>query len=345
MPEMNGAELGLKIRNDKALAELPLIMLSSAGKPQDIHILENTFNLFLSKPVKQSQLFDGMAKVLTKSVKREEHKKRDSKLDPELFKRFPMHILLAEDNIINQKIALMILQKIGYAADVAANGFEVIDALKRQSYDLVFMDVQMPEMDGFEATKMILKLWPDDVRPKIIAMTANAMQGDREHCLEMGMDDYISKPVTIVEIQDAIIRWGEKTQKVSTGTTRRTSAEIMDWVMIDTLKNLDDGEEAGNLLQELVQTFTEEFRENFKYLNEHYQKNEAKDIQAIAHKMKGASANLGAKEFAKICFEIEIKGKNNNLTRVDKLLARLEETMHFTMEQYKIYFLKLGKEF
>ncbi|MDO9577881.1 MAG: response regulator [Candidatus Cloacimonadales bacterium] len=343
MPEMNGAELGLKIRNDKALAELPLIMLSSAGKPQNILIPENTFNLFLSKPVKQSQLFDGMAKVLTKSVKREEHKKRDSKLDPELFKRFPMHILLAEDNIINQKIALMILQKIGYAADVAANGFEVIDALKRQSYDLVFMDVQMPEMDGFEATKMILKLWPPDVRPVIIAMTANAMQGDREKCLEMGMDDYISKPVAVEEIQDSIIRWGEKSQQIALKNNRPSSAKIMDWVMIDTLKNLDADEIAGTMLKELVRIFSAEFNENIELLKEHYQQNEAKDVQAIAHKMKGASANLGAKEFAKICFEIEMKGKNNNLSRVGKLLEQLEESMHYSMEEYENYFKNLEK--
>jgi PAS domain S-box-containing protein len=343
MPEMNGAELGLKIREIESIKNLPLLMLSSAGKPQNVDIQDDTFNLFLSKPVKQSQLFDGITKILTTKVKKEQSKRKDHKLDTNLSQRLPLHILLAEDNIINQKIALMILQKMGYAADVAANGLEVIDALKRQSYDLVFMDVQMPEMDGFEATKMILKLWPDDVRPNIIAMTANAMQGDRENCLKMGMDDYISKPVAIEEVQDAIIRWGEKIQKKQKITTRPSSAEIMDWVMIDGLKNLDSRDEAGDLLLELVKTFVEEYKENFNLLNEHFQKREAKDMQAVAHKLKGASANLGAREFAKICFEIEMKGKNNNLTRVEKLLPKLEEIMKYTMDEYKSYFEKIGK--
>jgi CheY-like chemotaxis protein len=126
--------------------------------------------------------------------------------DPEMAARLPLRILLAEDNAVNQKLALRLLSQMGYRADVAGNGQEVVDALERQRYDVVLMDVQMPEMDGLEATRRIHKRWPDSKRPRIIAMTANAMQGDREAFLQAGMDDYVSKPIRIEELVSALSR-------------------------------------------------------------------------------------------------------------------------------------------
>ena len=117
----------------------------------------------------------------------------------------PLHILLAEDNEVNQMVALKMLEKIGYQADVAANGQEVLQALERQDYDLILMDVQMPEMDGLETSKKIRKQWPNG--PKIIAMTAYALEGDRERCLEAGMDDYIAKPVKMNELADILVKY------------------------------------------------------------------------------------------------------------------------------------------
>jgi PAS domain S-box-containing protein len=132
------------------------------------------------------------------------------KLDPKLAQRIPLRILLVEDNAVNQKLALHVLQKMGYSADVASNGVDALEMLAMRNYDIVFMDVQMPEMDGLEATRNILQRWVDVERPKIIAMTASALQGDREMCLEAGMDDYISKPIQIEEIQSALKRWGTR---------------------------------------------------------------------------------------------------------------------------------------
>jgi CheY-like chemotaxis protein len=118
----------------------------------------------------------------------------------------PLRILVAEDNAVNQKLALRLLSQLGYRADVAGNGLEAIQAVERQPYDVVLMDVQMPEMDGLEATRQICARWPGGRRPRIIAMTANAMQGDREVCLEAGMDDYVSKPIRVEELVAALNR-------------------------------------------------------------------------------------------------------------------------------------------
>ncbi len=118
-------------------------------------------------------------------------------LDPGMATRHPLRILLAEDNVVNQKLALRLLQQMGYRADLASNGLEAIESVERQSYDVVLMDVQMPEMDGLEASRRITAQWPPGRRPRIVAMTANAMQGDREECLAAGMDDYVTKPIRV----------------------------------------------------------------------------------------------------------------------------------------------------
>jgi len=151
--------------------------------------------------------------------KRVYQEKAHHALKADLVQRIPIRILLAEDNAVNQKLALRILAKMGYRADVAANGLEVLHALKEKKYHLIFMDVLMPEMDGLQATRQIVRQYPDEERPIIVAMTANAMRGDREKCLAAGMDDYISKPVQFHALQDIIKKWGpralQKQQRLS----------------------------------------------------------------------------------------------------------------------------------
>jgi PAS domain S-box-containing protein len=346
MPDKNGAELGKELRERFSRKEMPLIMLSSVGKPLREKISEDIFDIFLSKPVKQSQLFDALVKVLSEKVVISETIEHKAKLDVNLANKIPLHILLAEDNIINQKIAIRILQKMGYMADIAANGLEVIDALKRQKYDIIFMDVQMPEMDGLEATNMILNIWPHvDTRPKIIAMTANAMEGDKEICINAGMDDYISKPVAIEDVQEALIRWGKKPDEDEAESGRPPSDEIMDWAMVESLKYLDTGDELGNLLLDLVNIFQVEFPINLQKLSEAVKINQASSIQSIAHKLKGAGSNLGAKGFAKVSYNIEIKGKNNELSGLSDNLCELQEMMEFTLDEFATYFRTINKEF
>ncbi|MEO6746435.1 MAG: response regulator [Caldimonas sp.] len=126
------------------------------------------------------------------------------KIDATLAMRYPLRILLAEDNVVNQKLAMRLLQQMGYRADLASNGIEAIESIERQTYDVVLMDVQMPEMDGLEATRRITARWPQTQRPRIVAMTANAMQGDREACLAAGMDDYVVKPIRVDALVEAL---------------------------------------------------------------------------------------------------------------------------------------------
>ncbi len=205
MPEMDGISLALEIR--KINHALPLILFSSIGR-HEIGEAADLFSAYLSKPIKRSQLYDTIVNILadTKKIHLEEERLSDRvTLDPETAARHPLKILLAEDNQVNQKLALRLLEQMGYRADVASNGLETIDAVKRQPYDLILMDVQMPEMDGLEATRKI-RADKEMKQPHIIAMTANAMQGDREICIAAGMDDYIAKPIRVKELVDALLK-------------------------------------------------------------------------------------------------------------------------------------------
>lgn len=231
MPHMNGMTLATEIQNFPQCRNLPLIMLTSLGQVKVVNVGQN-FARFLTKPVRQSQLYDTLVRVLNKQSLKETKPapKVKPKLSPKLAESLPLKILLAEDNLVNQKVALRILERMGYRADIVANGLEVLEALQRQSYDVVLMDLQMPEMDGLEATRQIIQEWTDNAepknnknitqtrrkyRPRIIAMTANAMHGDRETCLAAGMDDYVSKPIVIEELIAALKRSGQNTQNRS----------------------------------------------------------------------------------------------------------------------------------
>jgi len=207
MPEMDGVDLAKRIRASGV--KTPMVLFSSLGR-REAGAEDGLFAAFLIKPIKQSQLFDTLAGLFTE-VKPKDVKttSQRSKLDPELGARHPLKILLAEDNAVNQKLALRLLEQMGYRADVASNGLEAIKSLQRQTYDVILMDVQMPEMDGLDATRNIRKL-TDIQQPRIIAMTANAMEGDREMCLAAGMEDYLSKPIRVNELVEALLQANRK---------------------------------------------------------------------------------------------------------------------------------------
>jgi signal transduction histidine kinase/DNA-binding response OmpR family regulator len=205
MPKMDGLTLAVEIhKRTSSSNKLPLIMLTSLGR-QEADPRLSEFAASLTKPVKASQLYNSLIEVLAAqgqapSVRRSQP--NVSEFDPAMGEQFPLRILLAEDNLVNQKVAQLTLRKLGYRADIAANGLEAVEAVQRQPYDVILMDMQMPEMDGLEATRQIRKL--ETVTPvhiRIIAMTANAMQDDRDQCFAAGMDDYVSKPVQIQDLR------------------------------------------------------------------------------------------------------------------------------------------------
>src|SRR5512132_1578554 len=205
MPEMDGVTLAEEIGRYRDARALPLLLLTSLGSREGVWGRVE-FAASLTKPIKPSQLYDTLMNVLgatpagvQAAASREEPVER-------LAERVPLRILVAEDNVVNQQLALLVLQKLGYQAEVTANGLEALQALEREPYDVVLMDVQMPTMDGLEATRLIHQRWPEGRRPHIIAATASAMPEEREACLAAGMDDYLSKPIRVEELAAALRR-------------------------------------------------------------------------------------------------------------------------------------------
>jgi GAF domain-containing protein/CheY-like chemotaxis protein len=204
MPEMDGIMLTREIRRLRDEDSLPVILLTSLGR-REIGAEDLNFAAYLTKPLKPSALYDALAGLFAKNAVTPKPDSARPGIDPELGKRHPLRILVAEDNQVNQKLALRILEQMGYRADVASNGLEAVESIERQTYDVILMDVQMPELDGLDATREIRQL-AHTTQPHIIAMTANAMEGDREACLAAGMDDYISKPIRVDELIGALQR-------------------------------------------------------------------------------------------------------------------------------------------
>jgi CheY-like chemotaxis protein len=204
MPDLDGIALAAAIHGSGIASPPPVVILSSAGQRDR----EATGVVaFLSKPVKPGALRDAVVAVLSGSAVREAARPDRPSADAGLAARHPLRILLAEDNAVNQKLALRLLERMGYPADVAANGLEAIAALESTPYDVVLMDIQMPELDGLEASRQIRSRWPDR-RLRIVAMTANAMEGDRDACIAAGMDDYVSKPIRPDELAAALAAAG-----------------------------------------------------------------------------------------------------------------------------------------
>lgn len=205
MPTMDGLTLARAIRSQPAGQTLPLVMLTSIGQIEELTpIQRSNFAALLNKPVKSASLYNVLTQVVSEQLDLPQSiGTAASEPDSGMGQKSPLRILLAEDHPVNQKLALLMLDRLGYRADVVGNGLEVLEAIQRQSYDVVLLDVQMPEMDGLEAAQRICQQWQAN-RPRLIAITANAMAGDREACLNAGMDDYISKPMRLQELAQAL---------------------------------------------------------------------------------------------------------------------------------------------
>jgi CheY-like chemotaxis protein len=322
MPEMDGLTLCAEIRKHEAnLAKvtepsqgLPLIICSSLGRREAITEASGVAAI-LSKPLKQSQLFDALASIFVGPA--EQAPAAKPQFDAEMAKRLPLRILLAEDNTTNQKLALRLLQQMGYRADVAGNGLEVIEALARQPYDVVLMDVQMPEMDGLEATRQICQRWMPNERPHIIAMTANAMQGDRELCLAAGMDDYIAKPVRVHELVEALGKCPRHQKGESV-----TGTNVIDRKVFDDLAASVGGD--MTFLGELIDTYLNDATELLAAMRRALADGNVEEFRRAAHSLKSNSANLGAMRLSALAKELEMMAKAGALDGAADTVARAE---------------------
>ena len=204
MPVLDGLMFTREVRNLQDEKALPIILLTSLGR-RELGADALNFSAYLTKPLKPSALYDALAGIFARSLISPRPQPVKVSVDAEMGTHHPLRILLAEDNAVNQKLAVRILERMGYRADIASNGLEAVESIQRQVYDVILMDVQMPEMDGLDATRRIRNL-AEVTQPHIIAMTANALEGDREMCLAAGMNDYVSKPIRVNELVDALLK-------------------------------------------------------------------------------------------------------------------------------------------
>ncbi|HEY5876499.1 MAG TPA: response regulator, partial [Ilumatobacteraceae bacterium] len=279
MPDLDGVELARRIRG--IAPELPLVLSTSIGNRDLAADDADLFAAHLAKPLRSSQLFDALVGVFAGSSRVEMATRVDQQLvlDPSTSSRFPLRILLAEDNVVNQKLATRLLERMGYRIDVASNGFEAVESVARQRYDVVLMDIQMPELDGLEATRRIIGSSPAGDRPTIIAMTANAMDGDREMCLAAGMDDYVSKPIRVAELAEALRRaWTSRHEAID-------AAPVESIIDLDTYRELEAAAGA-DFVAELVATFLEEAPTMLAELRRAYAAADPDMFRRVAHSIK-----------------------------------------------------------
>ncbi len=331
MPGMNGAELAQAIQADASLAKLPMVLMIPLAQMGDYEREDKDgFTGCLTKPIRHSALRDGLIRAVTGvDAERDESDGKDAAL--KTFDGLGVKILLAEDNPVNQLVAKGILAKMGLEADVAANGALAVEALESVAYDLVLMDVQMPEMDGHEATGQIRnpnsKVLNHDI--PIIAMTAHALQGDREKCLRTGMDDYVTKPIDPVTLSAALEKWlpqqalaEEPADSSSEGENEASDEPATAVFDLPSLRErlMDD----DDLLKVVIAGFLDDIPRQIETLRGHLESGDAAGVRLQAHTIKGASANVSGDALSAVAHVMESAGKDDDLVVARDSMPELE---------------------
>jgi CheY-like chemotaxis protein len=336
MPDMDGMELARRIKAEEAISGVRLVMLTSMGRRGDgAQAARAGIEAYLTKPVRQSELYDVLATVVnedeaghdgaSRKERPPDRRARSGRGEERGAAASPAagpaaRVLLAEDNPVNQKVAVRMLQRLGYEVDVAADGNEALKALPAGDYDAVLMDVQMPGMDGYEATAEIRRREGGYQRTPVIAMTANALEGDREAALEAGMDDYISKPVKLAELEAVLRRWRPAAGEAPGGARDAGPvAEALDAGALENLRELGGPE----MLAELAEMFLRDAPEGIARLREALRRNDAPEVERLAHTLKGSSGNMGAARMAEICSGLQASGAGGDLRATSRMLEDL----------------------
>ncbi|MCF8305150.1 MAG: PAS domain S-box protein [Ignavibacteriales bacterium] len=332
MPEMSGLELAKKLHSLLGKKLSPIVFVTSYSFTEsEKNEAMNYYTAHLTKPIKQSQLFDVLHYIFfseTGNMIRQEEE-MVLKTGQSFAQKFPMRILIAEDNPVNQKFVLHVLKKIGYTADVAGDGKEVLDLLAQKKYDLIFMDIQMPVMDGFESTRVIINKY-GDLRPKIIALTANALKDDREKCLNAGMDEYMSKPVTMDKIKEMIVKQWNDIQELRGDHEPEIKKEpeihtdsLLSMEIINQYLESENPEDAV-FFREIIEMSHGNISDLIATLTENLIYNDMKSLTRNAHSIKGLAFNIGASRLGEMAKEIEDFSKEENAWQVSKRVQDIE---------------------
>jgi PAS domain S-box-containing protein len=317
LPDMDGPTLVAQIRTYRDPHALRLVMLTGLGQREEgLKAVKSSVQAVLNKPLKLSQLHTLLVNIFTESDGAAAQTGSDSQSNEVM----PVRILLAEDDATNQKLALALLRKLGYRADLAGTGREVIQALEDQPYEVVLLDMQLPDVDGLEVARFICRSWPRQERPYLIAVTANAMQGDREQCLDAGMDDYISKPLRLEELSSAIgkscshidraqsvagltaIAIGERASP-DTGSIP-LAPEAIDAEALGKVREML-GKNAPQLLAGIIDSYLDDTPNLLETMHVAIAQADARMLRRASHKLKSTSAFLGATALAQLCGELE----------------------------------------
>jgi len=333
MPGMDGLELARMIKKDPRFAATRLVMLTSVDRQEDPEVLRETgVDAYLTKPIKQSQLFDCLSMVMSSDIGTREIKSGLVALheQPDVLVVEPvanLRILIAEDNPVNQKVALFQFQKLGYVADVVDNGRRALEALAKKDYDVVFMDCQMPELDGYEATRDLRAIEGDERHTWIIAMTANSLEGDRQKCLDAGMDDYVSKPVKPENLQAALSRFTGMRQ-VERETREAGAPGAIDPEILAGFREMDiEGEES--ILGRLIDVFIENTPRVLEEARTALRSNMSPHLERAAHTLRGSCSNFGAERMRVVCEKLEKVAREGELERAGELIAQVEKEFEF----------------
>ena len=378
MPEMDGLTLAKTITADAALKKTRLIMLTSLGHRMAAEELRQAgIRVYLVKPVRESRLYEALREALNQSKTSPPQPAAEpaekTKRTPNLARGKPsnVRILLAEDNLINQKVAVRQLRKLGFSADALSNGIAVLRAIKRKTYDIILMDCHMPEMDGYETARHIRK-WEATSktgrkrrRLRIVAMTANALAGDREQCLQAGMDDYISKPVELTTLESALKlaveaicqdtpqhrvsprkrpgkespdhRGDSDESPPASGQDQAAAATddepAIDLKSLQSLRGLVEPDEEDPV-DELIDLFIEDTPNRLEKLRRALLDNDAVAMANAAHNLKGSANNLGAHRLGRLANQIELDAKQNRLDNIVPLVDSL--TLEFDRVRHEL---------
>jgi CheY-like chemotaxis protein len=345
---LDGEQTAVAIRSDRRFQKLPLILLVPVGISSNDDALRNRrFAAILPKPVRQSQLLSAVLEAVGADAPAASASTPPPTPEKHTSRFLGCRALLAEDNQVNQRVALGMLERFGVRADAVANGAEAIAALKLLHYDLVLMDIQMPEMDGFEATAVIRECERGrDRRIPIIALTAHVLQGYRERCLAAGMDDHLPKPIDPRRLEEVLLRWApERTAGAAPGAAETfpaaeapltpadaAAAEFPD-LDLERLQLVTGGESA--LEEELLGIFLESTRETLEDMRTALEAGDARLLRAHAHVLKGSSRTIGAIALGEMAFELERLGSSSDLASAygallsaDAAFVRMASAIH-----------------